>query len=331
MVEPIVAIRGLTVQYPGKYGHVQALRGVDLEVKAGETVGLVGESGSGKSTLGRTLVGLIDFAGGEITAGTIEVGGAEVDREDPRSWEAVRGHPVAMIFQDPMAYLNPLMTCGKQVREAVERHQPDVNAHDAVVELLKRVNLPVTVVRRYPHELSGGMRQRVMIAMALGCGPRVLIADEPTTALDVTTQARILSLLSELQERLGMGVLLISHDLAVVRQFCERVLVMYGGEVVEYGPTETIFNDPRHPYTRALISVSGRRRTTSGELETIAGDVPLLTNTITECAFSPRCGYTIEKCVERPPLSKVGGSANRAARCWRAEDDEIRRIQANDG
>ncbi|HEY4066105.1 MAG TPA: ABC transporter ATP-binding protein [Burkholderiaceae bacterium] len=264
---------GLSVVYRARGTDVTAVRDVSIVVREGESVALVGESGSGKSTVARAMLGLLPERIARIESGRIVLEGRDVTNFSDAQWQAVRGHPVAMVFQDPLSYLNPVMRVGRQIAESVRRHDagaPDVALR--VAELLDLVRLPPGSVRSYPHELSGGMRQRVLLAIALGCRPKLLIADEPTTALDVTTQAEILALLRDLRQRLGMAMLLISHDLGVVWEECERVYVMFRSRIVESGATREVFANPAHAYTAGLIKAAKASRNADGRFETIEGE-----------------------------------------------------------
>jgi len=270
---PLLQARGLTIAYRAPTGSVRAVQDLSIEVREGESVALVGESGSGKSTVARAALGLLPPRVGQLEAGQLLVEGRDVTRWNDHQWEGLRGHPIAMVFQDPLSYLNPVMRVGRQIAESVRRHDAgtkDVNAR--VVELLELVRLRESVIRAYPHELSGGMRQRVLLAIALGCRPKLLIADEPTTALDVTTQAEILVLLRDLRQRLGMAMLLISHDLGVVWEECERVYVMFRSRIVESGATREVFARPQHPYTAGLIQAAKAARNSDGRFATIEGE-----------------------------------------------------------
>ncbi len=280
MTRPVLLeTQRLRVDYRSRNGSLTAVQETSIKVHEGESVALVGESGSGKSTVARALMGLLPERIARIESGRILLAGNDVTGYTPTHWEAVRGHPVAMVFQGPLSYLNPVMRVGRQIAESVDRH--DRSARDVsarVTELLELVRLPASAVRAYPHELSGGMRQRVLLAIALGCRPRLLIADEPTTALDVTTQAEILALLRELRQTLGMAMLLISHDLGVVWEECERVYVMFRSRIVESGETRTVFTSPTHPYTTGLIKAAKAARNSEGRFETIEGEYSTTTD-----------------------------------------------------
>jgi ABC-type dipeptide/oligopeptide/nickel transport system ATPase component len=269
----LLQMDALRVDYHSRTGSVSAVQDLSIEIREGESVALVGESGSGKSTVARAALGLLPERVARIRAGRILIEGTDVTHCTQPEWEQLRGHPVAMVFQDPLSFLNPVMRVGRQIAESVRRHDPgvaDVTAR--VAELLELVRLPADCIRSYPHELSGGMRQRVLLAIALGCRPKLLLADEPTTALDVTTQAEILALLRDLRQRLGMAMLLISHDLGVVWEECERVYVMFRSRIVESGPTRDVFANPAHAYTAGLIKAAKAARNSDGRFETIEGE-----------------------------------------------------------
>jgi ABC-type dipeptide/oligopeptide/nickel transport system ATPase component len=270
---PPLQIESLSIEYRVPSGTVLAAQDVSMLVHEGESVALVGESGSGKSTIARAALGLLPPRSAHVSGGRLLVEGCDVTAYTEKQWERLRGHPMAMVFQDPLSFLNPVMRVGRQIAESVERHDGgtrDVTAR--VAELLDLVRLPGSTIRAYPHELSGGMRQRALLAVALGCRPKLLIADEPTTALDVTTQAEILALLRDLRRSLSMAMLLISHDLGVVWEECERVYVMLRGRIVESGVTREVFAAPTHPYTAGLIKAAKAARNAEGRFETIEGE-----------------------------------------------------------
>jgi oligopeptide/dipeptide ABC transporter ATP-binding protein len=313
---PIVKVEGLRISYLRGSNPVTAVKEASLSIKPGEAVGLVGESGSGKSTLARSFLGLNPQSRSQIDAGSIMIGGTDVTRFGPSQWEKIRGQPVAMIFQDPLTYLNPVMRIGRQIAESVRRHDRGADVKARVAELLRLVKLPEAAARAYPHELSGGMRQRVLIAIALGCRPKLLIADEPTTALDVTTQAEIMALLAELRERLGMAMLLISHDLGLVGSACSRIYVMYAGYIIENGASGDVFVRPAHPYTKGLLQSAEVKRNAAGRFVTIGGDVPNPTAMVEGCPFRPRCPVAMDECGTMPAFTPVSNRAAHQVRCW---------------
>jgi oligopeptide/dipeptide ABC transporter ATP-binding protein len=314
--ETLLEVRDLRVSFAGDAGELPAVRGVSLRMAKGETVALVGESGCGKSVTALALLRLLG-PNARVTAAELRFRGRELATLGADAIRGLRGREIGMIFQEPMTSLNPVFRIGDQVAEVLEQHRglSSEAARGAAVELLRRVRIadPGRRALQYPHELSGGMKQRVMIAMALACDPALLIADEPTTALDVTIQAQILELLRTLQRELGMAILLITHDLGVVAQFAERVAVMYAGELVEEAPVRELFRAPLHPYTRALLRAlprPGQR----GRLAAIEGSVPSPAELPAGCAFAGRCPEALPRCAgEAPPVVAVGG---RPVRCW---------------
>jgi oligopeptide/dipeptide ABC transporter ATP-binding protein len=318
MSSTILQMSDLTLSYTTLGRKLRALQGVSLSVGEGEAVGLVGESGSGKSTVARVALGLAPAGVARIEAGCICIGGRDVTDLSEDAWAALRGHPIAIVFQDPLSFLNPVMRVNRQIAESVERHTPELAVASRVRELLERVKLSASCAAAYPHELSGGMRQRVLLAIAIACRPKLLIADEPTTALDVTTQAEILALLEELRVGLNMALLLISHDLGLVASACQRIYVMYAGRTIEWGPTARVFGAPAHPYSEGLLHAAQTDRDPDGRFVTIGGDPPDLTHTGVGCAFAPRCGYAIAPCTEAMPEPiALAESRNHMVRCWR--------------
>jgi oligopeptide/dipeptide ABC transporter ATP-binding protein len=320
---PILEVDALHVTYASRGGTVHALQDASLVVAEGEAVGLAGESGSGKSTLARAVLGLLPPGIGRIINGRIVIAGDEVTHYIPRQWESVRGNPVAIVFQDPLSFLNPVMRVGDQIGESVRRHDTAAKTTTRSLELLELVKLSPTVLRRYPHELSGGMRQRAMLAIALGCKPRLLIADEPTTALDATTQTEILALLRDLRATLDMSLLVISHDLGLLRWNCDRVYVMYAGHTIEHGRTGDVLERPAHPYTRGLVEASRMRRLADGRFATIGGDVPDLRERYRFCPFVARCPRAFEPCARAMPPEYVADGPGHAARCWLLQAQEV--------
>ncbi len=313
---PLLRVRDLTVEFRTMEGTVRATDGVSFDIWPNETVGLVGESGCGKTVTGLSLLRLIPMPPGRIAAGSIELEGRDLLSLDDSAMEQLRGREVAMIFQEPMTSLNPVFTIGSQITEVLRRHRPISRqaARSMAAALLAKVSIPDPERRLddYPHQLSGGMRQRVMIAMALSCRPKLLIADEPTTALDVTTQAQVLEQMRALQDEFRMAVILVTHDLGVVAEFCQRALVMYCGSIVESGRTEHLFARPRHPYTAGLLaSIPRIRAERLAELPVIPGRVPDPGSLPDGCRFAGRCSYVQPRChQERPQLqSDADGSA----------------------
>jgi oligopeptide/dipeptide ABC transporter ATP-binding protein len=316
----LLEIAGLHVEFATHGGVVHAVRGVDLALEAGKTLAIVGESGCGKSVTVQAALGLIPMPPGRITAGSVRFDGRELVGLGAREAGRIRGREIAMIFQDPMTSLNPTMKIGRQITEALRYHEglSGAAAGAKAIELLERVQIPDARARvdRFPFEFSGGMRQRVMIAMAIACNPRVLIADEPTTALDVTVQAQILELLRTLQRERGMAIVLITHDLGVVAQMADDVAVMYAGRVVEQGSVDDLFYRPAHPYMLGLKqSMPQRTERSHGRLEPIEGSPPDLFSPPPGCAYAERCPWAMRGCVPHdPPLWEV--APGHAARCW---------------
>ena len=306
MSDPLLSIEDLKVHFRTEDGIAKAVDGVSLQVQAGQTLGVVGESGCGKSVTAMSVLRLVPQPPAIYPAGRILYGGADLLTISDRQMQKIRGNEIAFIFQEPMTSLNPVFTVGNQVGETVMLHRgmSRKEARAEAIEALRRVGIPSPEQRvdEYPHQLSGGMKQRVMIAMALACDPAVLIADEPTTALDVTIQAQILDLLRRLQDEVGMGILLITHDLGVIAETAHDVAVMYGGRVAEQGTAEEVFNSPRHPYTQGLfrsLPALGERR---GRLESIRGTVPSPLDFPVGCRFRNRCDFATDACTEIPPL-----------------------------
>lgn len=305
MAEKILEIKDLCVEFNTDRGRIRAVNGVNLDVYKGKTLGVVGESGSGKSVTALSVMRLIPTPPGKIANGTIKYRGEnllDIPFDDMRR---IRGNKIAMIFQEPMTSLNPVFTVGNQIEEVLELHQTELSKEqrrEKAIEMLRLVGIPSPEKRvtEYPHQLSGGMRQRVMIAMSLACEPDILIADEPTTALDVTIQAQILELMKKLQTELGMGIIMITHDLGVVAETCDDVAVMYCGQIVERADVKTLFNTPRHPYTKGLIesipSFDSTTDETKDRLPTIEGMVPSLFELPNGCNFQDRCAFATDKC-----------------------------------
>jgi oligopeptide transport system ATP-binding protein len=320
MPAPLLQVRNLTTRFNTERRQLTAVDQVSFDIGAGETVAIVGESGSGKSVTALSIMRLIPSPPGRIESGEVIFDGRDLRTLDDPAMRAIRGNQIAMIFQEPMSSLNPALTVGLQVAEPINLHRgaPWAKALNAATELLGRVRIPDAASRlaSYPHQYSGGMRQRVMIAMALACQPRLIIADEPTTALDVTVQAQILDLLKELTRETGSSLLLITHDLGVVARYADRVIVMYGGRVVETAPARELYKSPRHPYTIGLMASVPRLDGTAGRpLVPIDGQPPDLAHLPPGCAFSPRCSVAGEHCrIDRPHLVHVG--ANHLKACF---------------
>jgi peptide/nickel transport system ATP-binding protein len=308
MAEPLLEIRGLKTHFATDDGMVRAVDGVDLHIDRGETVGVVGESGCGKTVTAHSVLKLIPMPPGRIVAGQILWRGRDLVPLDANEMDKIRSKEIAIVFQEPMTSLNPVYTVGEQIAEVIRRHERlgRSAALDKTIEMLRLVQIPNPQrrVNDYPHQFSGGMRQRVMIAMALSCNPKLLIADEPTTALDVTIQAQILELLQDMKSRFGMAIMLITHAMGVVAETAQRVVVMYAGKVVEEASVSQLFRQPRHPYTQGLIRSIPRidlAATRKVRLEAIAGVVPSLLNPPRGCRFAPRCRFATAVCLEAPP------------------------------
>jgi len=311
----------LRTHFASERGEVHAVDGVDLSLERGRTLGIVGESGCGKSVTALSIMGLVPQPPGRIAGGEVLFEGEDLLQAPARRMRDLRGDKLSMIFQEPMTSLNPAFPAGDQVAEALLRHRKisPKEARDQAVEMLRKVRIPSPErrARDYPHQLSGGMRQRVMIAMALACDPRLLIADEPTTALDVTIQAQILELMRLLRAELGTAIILITHDLGVIAELADDVIVMYAGKVVERCAAERLFAEPQHPYTIGLLGSIPRLHLAQARLSAIEGVVPDPVAFPQGCRFHPRCPFAVDKCrSEVPPLIKV--SENHAAACWRA-------------
>jgi peptide/nickel transport system ATP-binding protein len=325
---PLLAVEDLRTWFYTRDGIVRAVDGVSCHVHAGETLALVGESGCGKSVTSLSIMRLVQSPPGKIVGGRLLFEGRDLLALDEAEMRRIRGNEISMIFQEPMTSLNPVLTIGRQVGEVLELHQHlgHAQALERAAEMLQRVKIPEPARRlaQYPHELSGGMRQRVMIAMALACNPKLLIADEPTTALDVTIQAQILDLMRELKQQTRAAIVLITHDLGVVAEMAQRVVVMYAGRKVEEAPVDTLFERPLHPYTRGLIGSIPRLE--DAELDAIErkrlveipGMVPSLKEDVPGCLFAPRCGFAQARChAEYPPLEDKG--AGHSVACWEAD------------
>jgi len=319
MYEKILDVKDLQVSFFTYAGEVQAVRGVTFDLKKGESLAIVGESGSGKSVTAQAVMRLIPEPPGKIKQGEVLFDGKDLTKVKNKDMQLIRGSEIGMIFQDPMTSLNPTMTVGKQITEGLIKHQnlTKEEAKKRAIEMLNLVGIPNSEerIKQYPHQFSGGMRQRVMIAIALACNPKLLIADEPTTALDVTIQAQIIDLMRDLQNKLDTSIIIITHDLGVVADIAQRVLVMYAGTVVESGNVDDIFYNPQHPYTWGLLkSVPRLDSRDHGKLIPIFGTPPDLLNPPKGCPFAPRCDYAMEVCLQVPEETTVG--PGHKVKCW---------------
>lgn len=326
MSEKLLEIKDERLSFFTPAGEVKALNGVSFSMNEGEVLGIVGESGSGKSVTAYSVMGLTAYPG-KLIGGTINFNGHQIDKMSEKEMRKIRGNEVSIIFQDPMTSLNPVYTIGNQITEVICLHtgKSKKEAHDRAKELLELVgiNEPTKRLKQYPHELSGGMRQRVMIAIALACEPKLLIADEPTTALDVTIQAQILELMQELRKKLGMSIIMITHDLGVVASMCERIAVMYAGHIVEYGTADEIFYEPKHEYTKGLIKSIPKLNVQETErLIPIEGQPVDLLNPPAGCPFAPRCANCMKICLrEMPPKTEL--SDTHYSQCWLLQKEEF--------
>ncbi|MDO5328495.1 MAG: ABC transporter ATP-binding protein [Coriobacteriia bacterium] len=325
MADPLLQVKHLKLSFNTDNGKVQALNDVSFNLDKGKVVCIVGESGSGKSITAYSILQILG-PGGHITGGSIKFEGKELIGCSESDIRAIRGNRISMIFQDPMTSMNPTFTVGKQIMEAILLHTDRNNkqAKERAIEMLKLVgiNEPEKRLKQYPHELSGGMRQRAMIAMALACEPDILIADEPTTALDVTIQAQILELMLKLKDELGMSIIMITHDMGVVAQMADDVVVMYAGSICEKGTADDVFNNPRHEYTRALLRSLPSPNVKSKRLKTIEGSPIDLLHMPKGCAFAPRCKYAMKVCMDYKPYV-IQISDTQKAKCWSAIRTQI--------
>ncbi len=314
----ILSVENLETSFFTPWGEVKAVRGVSFQIPKGKVVGIVGESGSGKSVTAYSILQILSGTG-EVVGGSVNFDGEELIGIKEKGMEKIRGNKISIVFQDPMTSLNPVFTIGHQLSEAIMLHtnRGQKQAKERAIEMLNLVGVsaPQRRVRQYPHQLSGGMRQRVMIAMALACEPDILIADEPTTALDVTIQAQILDLMKDLQKKLGMSILLITHDLGVVAQMCDNVIVMYAGQVCEQGTVEDIFYHPQHEYTKGLLRSVPTASDEYTRLQPIGGAGVDLTNLPKGCPFAPRCGEAMKVCARINPALTLSGGEH-YSRCW---------------
>ncbi|MDP9900315.1 ABC transporter ATP-binding protein [Variovorax ginsengisoli] len=335
MTTSLLKVENLQVEFKTRRGQALVLNGVDFELKAGETLCVVGESGCGKSMTALALLGLIPMPPGRVKDGRILFQGEDLLKAAPERMRAVRGNRISMIFQEPMTSLNPVFTVGDQIGESLRLHRglDKLAARERAIDMLRQVGIPAPERRidEYPHQLSGGMRQRVMIAIALACEPDILIADEPTTALDVTVQAQIFDLLRALQRDKGTAIVLITHDMGAVAEMADRVIVMYAGRVIEQGTTDEVIADPQHPYTRGLIACLPELGSSQhGErvaLQEIAGVVPSIWELGSGCAFRERCPHAHARCAKVPPLVSAHGGPHAAA-CWLLEESATQEVLA---
>lgn len=325
MTTRLLEVEGLKTEFRRDGGSVMAVSGISFHINKGEVLGLVGESGCGKSVTSLSIMRLLKDTPGRIAGGAVRFEGTDLTQIQEKEMRRFRGNELAMIFQEPMTSLNPVLRIGRQLEEPIMLHlgYSRKRAREHAIHTLKLVGIPRAedVADEYPHQLSGGMRQRVMIAMAMSCSPKLLIADEPTTALDVTIQAQILDLMKRLKEEQEMGMLLITHDLGVVAEMCDRVVVMYAGRVVEEASVQELFANPQHPYTKGLIQSVPKLRQKVRRLESIQGNVPDLSAMPPGCKFMPRCAYAMEQCLQEPELLPVQGEADRKSRCWLTQMD----------
>lgn len=327
MSKKILEVNGLKIEFNSQMGTVQPVSGIDFHVYEGETLGIVGESGCGKSVTSLAIMGLLPSPNGYIAEGEISLEGNKISHLNDRDMRKLRGNDMAMIFQEPMTSLNPVFTIGEQLSEPLKQHTKlnKKEIRKKIIDMLQLVGIPRSeeIIDEYPHQLSGGMRQRVMISLAMLCEPKLLIADEPTTALDVTIQAQILDLMKKIKSENQMAMVLITHDLGVVAETCDRVIVMYAGQIVEDTDVRTLFNEPKHPYSQGLLASLPKMNVRKQHLYSISGNVPRPDEIPKGCAFSTRCPHVFDKCKEaRPPLLKL---ENQSCRCWlyEAETKEV--------
>jgi oligopeptide transport system ATP-binding protein len=324
MAKKILEVKNLQTSFFTHLGEVQAVRDISFDLEEGDILGIVGESGSGKSVSSLSIIGLVDDPG-KVIGGSVNFEGVDLTKLSDRELNKYRGNEISMIFQDPMTSINPVFTVGNQIVEVIRAHQEisKEEAHDLAIQLLQMVGIPEPEIRikSYPHEFSGGMRQRVLIAMALANRPKLLIADEPTTALDVTIQAQILDLMRNLKDQTNSSIMFITHDLGVIAEICNKVVVMYGGKIMEKGDVFSIYEKPQHPYTQGLMqSVPKPEKGTKKRLVPIEGSPPDLLNPPKGCPFSPRCKHAMEVClVEAAPLYRI--SSSQVAACWLHDKD----------
>lgn len=327
----ILEINNLRVEYTSDKQVTKAVNGINLEIPEGKTLGLVGETGAGKTTTALSVLNLIQKPQGKITAGTILLDGINILEKSEIEMEKIRGNLVSMIFQDPMTALNPVMTVGEQIAEVIRIHQNlDLKEADLKAkEMLETVGIPGNRSGEYPHQFSGGMKQRVLIAIALACNPKLLLADEPTTALDVTIQAQVIELMKELKDKFKTSILMITHDLGIVAEICDEVSVMYAGSIVEHGSLEDVFNRTRHPYTEGLFNSLPDIKNRQNKLKPIKGLMPDPTNLPQGCPFHPRCDYCFEKCMSSEPAF-FELSESHQVKCWLYENSKENQLRGED-
>ena len=323
MAEKLLEIRDLSVEYRSDDATIYAVNGVNLSLEKGEALGLVGETGAGKTTIAKSIMRILPPAQAHITSGEIIYEGRDLLSLKEKEMQKVRGNKIAMIFQDPMTALNPVETVGFQIAESIKQHNriSRNDAHDRAGDMLELVGIPRERFNEYPHQFSGGMKQRVVIAMALACNPELLLADEPTTALDVTIQAQVLDMMRELKVKLGTSVILITHDFGVVADFCTSVAVTYAGEIIERGSVDRIFNNPSHPYTQGLFNSLPSLETTSRRLRPIKGLMPDPSDLPEGCRFCERCDYSTEQCAKAAP-GVVEVEPGHFVKCYRAKGEQ---------
>lgn len=329
MSDKLLEVKSLSVEYDTEISTVYAVNGLDLDLNYGETLGLVGETGAGKTTTALSVIQLLPEGIGFVTDGSIKLDGVDMLNAPEEKIRAMRGSVVSMIFQDPMSALNPVMTVGAQIMEVLKIHHPEQSTAQLearVDEMMELVGIPAKRKVEYPHQFSGGMKQRVVIAIALACNPKLLIADEPTTALDVTIQAQVLELMSELKEKYDTSMILITHDLGIVAEVCDTVAVMYAGRIVEQGTLEDVFDHTKHPYTEGLFNSLPNIQNRTAMLKPIKGLMPDPTNLPEGCAFAPRCDYATDECSKRcPKLTKISDTHSFACLAYEHEGFHIKR------
>ena len=322
--EPLLSVKDLVGEYTAGGEVVHAVNGVSFDIKRGETLGLVGETGAGKTTIAKSIIGILPDPPAKVRGGEIILDGQSLFSLPEKAMRQVRGKKVSMIFQDPMTALNPVMTVGEQITEAIKLHNTDMSGKEAdehACKMLEKVGIPASRFSEYPHQFSGGMKQRVVIAMALACNPQLILADEPTTALDVTIQAQVLDMMKELREEQNTSMIIITHDLGVVAETCDKVAVVYAGEIIEMGSREEIFDHPAHPYTLGLFGSIPKLTGDETRLHSIKGMPPDPTNLPDGCKFHPRCEHCAERCSAADvPLYSIGGT--HYVRCVRAAGKE---------